>query len=104
MKKGKFLLTLAICIMVTSFFIGCAATQKSQSTGQYVDDSVITTKVKAAIVKEKSLKVYQINVETYKGIVQLSGFIRSDEEIKKAEEIAGSIEGVKEVKNNLVKR
>ena len=83
-------------------FHGCAATQKNESTGQYIDDSVITTKVKAAILDEPSLKVFQINVKTYQGVVQLSGFVDSALNVKKAGEVAGSVGGVKEVKNDLV--
>ncbi len=82
--------------------MGCAATQKYESTGQYFDDSVITTKVKAAIFNEPSLKVLQINVETFKGAVQLSGFVDSEQSAKKAGEVASRVEGVKTVINNLV--
>jgi len=78
------------------------ATQKHESTGQYIDDSVITTKVKTAVFDEPSLKVFQINVETYQGVVQLSGFVDSAQSVKKAGEVAGSVTGVKEVKNDLV--
>jgi osmotically-inducible protein OsmY len=83
-------------------FLGCAATQKRESTGQYVDYSVITTKVKAAIFNEATLKTLQINVETFKGEVQLSGFVDSAQSVKKAGEVAGSVNGVVSVKNNLV--
>jgi len=91
-----------ICIWLITLSLGCAATQKQESTGQYFDDSVITTKVKAAILNEPSLKVFQINVKTYLGVVQLSGFVDSAENVQKAGEVAGSVAGIKEVKNNLV--
>jgi osmotically-inducible protein OsmY len=91
-----------ICTWLITVFLGCAATQKHESTGQYIDDSVITTKVKAAILDEPSLKVFQINVKTYQGVVQLSGFVDSALNVKKAGEVAGSVGGVKEVKNDLV--
>jgi osmotically-inducible protein OsmY len=81
---------------------GYAAEEKHETTGQYVDDSVITTKVKAAVFGEKTLKTLQINVKTYKGVVQLSGFVDSTQSIFKAGEVAGSVAGVKEVKNDLV--
>ena len=81
--------------------MGCAATPKHESTGQYVDDSVITTKVKAAIFKESSLKTLQIKVTTYKGIVQLSGFVDSAQSVTKAGEVAGSVDTVVSVKNDL---
>src|ERR1041384_5200019 len=78
----------------------CAATPKQESTGQYVDDSWITTKVKSAILAEPSLKVTQINVETYKGVVQLSGFVDSADAARKAVEVARSVKGVSDVKND----
>ena len=99
-KPDRFLKYLIFIVLITAF-LGCAATQKQESTGQYVDDSVITTKVKAAIFNEPTLKSLQINVKTYQGVVQLSGFVNSDQSVKKAGEIANSVEGVKSVKNDL---
>jgi len=81
--------------------LGCASTPKSEGTGEYVDDTVITTKVKAAIFNEPSLKVAQINVETFKGTVQLSGFVSSQANINKAVEVARGVGGVKSVKNDM---
>ena len=78
----------------------CAGTSKQESTGEYLDDSLITTKVKAAILAEPSLKVTQINVETYKGVVQLSGFVDSADAARKAVEVARSVKGVTDVKND----
>lgn len=78
----------------------CAASPQHQSTGEYLDDSMITTKVKAAILNEPTLKVTQINVETYKGVVQLSGFVDSDDAARKAVEVARSVKGVTDVKND----
>jgi osmotically-inducible protein OsmY len=83
-------------------FLGCAATQKHESTGQYVDDSVITTKVKTAIFNETTLKTLQINVKTFKGVVQLSGFVDSARNVTKAGEVAEQVDGVVSVKNDLV--
>lgn len=80
---------------------GCASTDKRASTGEYVDDSVITTKVKAAIFNEPTLKATEINVETFKGVVQLSGFVNSQADINKAVEVARSIKGVESVKNDM---
>jgi len=80
--------------------LGCTST-KPQSTGAYVDDSWITTKVKADILNEPTLKVTQINVETYKGVVQLSGFVDSAANRDKAVEVARSVKGVTSVKNDL---
>ena len=87
---------------VIASFMGCAATQKHESTGQYVDDTAITTKVKAAIFKEESLKTLQISVKTYKGVVQLSGFVDSSNKVTKAGEIARSVDNVVSVENDLL--
>jgi osmotically-inducible protein OsmY len=81
--------------------LGCASTAKHEGTGEYVDDSVITTKVKAAIFNEPTLKSAEINVETFKGVVQLSGFVSSSGDISKAGELARGVPGVKSVKNDM---
>ena len=81
--------------------LGCATQSEPQSPGAYMDDSWITTKVKTAILNEPSLKVMQINVETYKGVVQLSGFVDSAASQAKAVEVARSVQGVTSVKNDL---
>lgn len=90
-----------LLMLVLSSFIGCAATQTREGTGEYVDDTVITTKVKAAVFNESSLKSAEINVETFKGVVQLSGFVSTKAEIDKAIEVARSVSGVKSVKNDI---
>jgi len=102
MAKLRSIVKLLFCVGLVIAFIGCASTTKKESTGQYVDDSVITTKVKAAIFDEASLKVFQINVKTYKGVVQLSGFVDSSQNVKKAGHVASGVTGVVEVKNDLV--
>jgi len=106
MATSHRILKLLVCSMLAaaplSAFTAYAATDKSETTGQYVDDSVITTKVKAAIFDEKTLKTLQINVKTYQGVVQLSGFVDSAQSVRKAGEVAGNVEGVKEVKNDLL--
>ncbi len=81
--------------------VGCASTHQKEGTGEYVDDSVITTKVKAAIFNDPTLKSAEINVETFKGIVQLSGFVNSQADISKAVEVAGMVKGVVSVKNDM---
>lgn len=96
------ILKLLVCMVLLTAFLGCATTKTQESTGQYVDDTVITTKVKAAIFDESTLKTLQINVKTFKGVVQLSGFVDSAQSITKAGEVAGRVAGVKEVKNGLV--
>jgi hypothetical protein len=81
--------------------VGCSSTSTRSSTGEYIDDSVITTKVKAAILEDKELKVTEINVETFKGVVQLSGFVNSQSDINRAVTVARGVGGVKSVKNDM---
>jgi osmotically-inducible protein OsmY len=81
--------------------VGCASTPQREGAGEYVDDSVITTKVKAGIFNEPTLKSAEINVETFKGVVQLSGFVRSQANIYKAVEVARNVKGVTNVKNDM---
>jgi osmotically-inducible protein OsmY len=94
------LATLAgVLLMATA--LGCASTAKQEGTGEYVDDTVITTKVKSAIFNEPTLKSAEINVETFKGVVQLSGFVTSQAAENKAVEVARGVAGVKSVKNDM---
>ena len=92
--------TFFFAIALTTAF-GCAPTADRQGTGEYVDDSVITTKVKAAIFNEPTLKASEINVETYRGVVQLSGFVNSADDERKALEVARNVQGVKSVKDDM---
>ena len=82
--------------------VGCASTPKQEGTGEYVDDTLITTKVKTAILGEPTLKVAEINVETFKGVVQLSGFVSSKAAAGKAVEVARGVGGVKSVKDDML--
>jgi osmotically-inducible protein OsmY len=116
MKQLKTISTISIAILFTAM-LGCASTSQKEGTsasnkestsssskesaGEYIDDSVITTRVKAAIFNESTLKSAEINVETYKGIVQLSGFVNSQADINKAVEIARNIKGVTSVQNDM---
>ncbi|GGC76225.1 BON domain-containing protein [Undibacterium terreum] len=81
--------------------VGCASTSKQEGTGEYVDDTVITAKVKAAFVNEPTLKASEINVETFKGTVQLSGFVADASSIGKAVEVTRGVKGVQNVKNDI---
>lgn len=81
--------------------LGCGSTATQEGTGEYVDDTVVTAKIKTAMLNEPSLKVTEINVETFKGVVQLSGFVNSQTDISKAVELAGGVAGVKSVKNDM---
>ena len=100
MKKTGLIAAVLSAFLAVSV-VGCASTSKSEGTGEYVDDAVLTTKVKAAIFNEPGLKSTEINVETYKGVVQLSGFVNSQADINKAVEVARSVKGIVSVKNNM---
>jgi hypothetical protein len=89
-------------VILLASFLGCASTSTQEGTGEYIDDSVITTKVKAAIFQEDSLKSSEINVETFKGVVQLSGFVNSQADINKAVGVARTVKGVTSVKNSML--
>jgi len=88
-----------IALMLSA--LGCGSTPQQSSTGQYIDDTAITTKVKTGIFNEPSLKSGQITVETYKSVVQLSGFVDSAASMDKAVAIARSVQGVSSVKNDM---
>jgi hyperosmotically inducible periplasmic protein len=82
----------------------CSAVQGRETAGQYVDDTTITTKVKAALLRDEGLKGHQVNVETMEGTVQLSGFVDSAQQAARAAELARGVEGVKSVRNSIVVR
>ncbi len=88
-------------VLVMATALGCASTAKTEGTGEYVDDTVVTGKVKTAIFNEPSLKSAEINVETFKGVVQLSGFVSSAAAENTAVAVARKVEGVKSVKNDM---
>ena len=94
-------LTTLLSTAVLMATLGCASTRTHEGTGEYVDDSVITTKVKSAIFNEPGLKSSEINVETFKGTVQLSGFVSSRENINDAVRVASAVAGVKSVTNEM---
>jgi len=100
MQRIKILTTLFSTIVLLAV-LGCASTRTHEGTGEYVDDSVITTKVKAAIFNEPGLKVSEVRVETFKGVVQLSGFVSSRADIKGAVRVASAVGGVKSVTNDM---
>ncbi len=93
------------CFLLLVLVVGvaaCASTSKQSGTGEYIDDSVITTKVKSQLAADDFLRSFEISVETYKGVVQLSGFVDNQALINKAGEIARDVQGVVSVKNNLI--
>jgi osmotically-inducible protein OsmY len=91
----------AFLALLAGALVGCASTRTQEGTGEYLDDTWITGRVKAAMLNEPSLKSGEINVETFKGEVQLSGFVSSEEDIRKAVSLARETRGVKGVKNDM---
>lgn len=101
MKQATGIFTAIAVIGLLMALAGCASTETSSGTGEYIDDTVITTKVKAAIFKDTTLKSSEINVETFKGEVQLSGFVNSREDIDMAVARASNVAGVRSVVNSM---
>ena len=101
MTMTKRIATAFFTASVAFTVVGCASTGAHESTGQYVDDAAITTKVKASIFNEPTLKATEINVETFKGDVQLSGFVAQPQDAQRAAEVARGVKGVTSVKNDI---
>lgn len=100
MTLTKKILSFVFALLLATM-LGCASTATREGTGEYVDDTVITTKVKAAVFNEPTLKSAEINVETFKGVVQLTGFVSSRADINKAVELTRGIKGVTSVRNDM---
>jgi osmotically-inducible protein OsmY len=101
MKIARRLATMLFAASLVATLAGCASTPTKEGTGEFIDDSVITTKVKASIFNEPTLKSTEINVETFKGDVQLSGFVAQPQDAQKAVELARGVKGVVSVKNDI---
>jgi len=97
---SKYLASVFMALLLVTA-VGCASTAKQEGTGEYIDDAMITTKVKAAIFEDKTVKSTEVNVETFKGIVQLSGFVSSQAAMNRAVEVTRKVSGVKSVKNDM---
>jgi hypothetical protein len=102
MKRIRMSVGCFVLILLVAFLGASASTANCESTGEYIDDSVITTKVKSLLASDDFIKSFQISVETYKGIVQMTGVVDSQRAIDKAGEIARSVAGVKSVRNDLL--
>lgn len=102
MKTRNIFIRCLFLMMLIANFAACGSTSKQESTGDYIDDSVITTKIKSQLAADDFLKSFQISVESRKGIVQLSGFVDSQKAVDKAGQIARGVEGVKSVRNDLI--
>ena len=101
MMKTPRYATAAVIVVLLTAFAAHAEDPMKRSTGAYLDDKVVTAKVKAALLKDPEVKALQVNVETYNGVVQLSGFVDKPEQISRAAEVAKGVEGVKSIKNDL---
>ena len=101
MQAVKRVFQMLLSAVLLSVVLGCAGTAKKESTGEYLDDTLITSKVKNAIVQDKTLKSGEINVETFKGTVQLSGFVADPADVSRAGDVARGVGGVKSVKNDI---
>jgi osmotically-inducible protein OsmY len=102
MKTTRLILAAVLAGFLAAPLAGCTGDSKSESTGEYVDDSVISNKVRANLIGDSELNVFQIDVTTFKGEVQLSGFVNSPAAKARAQQVAQSVNGVKAVHNNLV--
>ena len=102
MKKKNIVIHFLVLLMLIATFAACAATRTHESSGEFVDDSVITTKVKSLLAADDFLKSFEISVESFKGTVQLSGFVNSQKAVDKAVEIVNSVKGVTSIKNDLI--
>jgi osmotically-inducible protein OsmY len=91
----------AVVVLLLAAFAAYAGDPAKRSTGEYVDDKAVTAKVKAALLKDPDVKGLQVNIETFNGVVQLSGFVDKPEQISRAAEVAKGVKGVKSVKNDL---
>jgi len=102
MKKRNMFIGYFVLLMVITALSACGSTSKQTTPGEYVDDSVITAKVKTLLAEDDFLKSFQISVETRKGIVQLSGFVNSQKAVDKAGQIARNVQGVTSLRNDLI--
>lgn len=101
MRFSKTLLVAAAAGLLSVTTVACTSSPTSESTGQYVDSSVISNKVRAEIVRDKQLSIFDIDVTTHKNVVQLSGFVNTPEQRQRAEQIAENVAGVADVRNNI---
>jgi osmotically-inducible protein OsmY len=102
--KARYAVAAVLTAVTLTVATGCAVTRHQETTGAYVDDTVVTTRVKTKFATDQTVSAMAIQVETLKGVVQLSGFAKSSEEKMKAEEIARSVSGVVDVRNDIIVR
>ena len=103
MKPQKIAQLVLVCVL-GGVLVGCAGTTKQESTGEYIDDTVLTSRVKSALLNDPNVSGLAVNVETFKGIVQLSGFVKTVAERNRAVQLARAVPGVRQVKNDILIR
>jgi len=101
MRKAISCTTLVLFVIVVVTMLGCAGSRTQKSAGDVIDDGVIGAKVKTALLADEEVSGLQVEVETFKGVVQLSGFVDTAAQANKAEQIARGVQGIKEVQNKL---
>jgi len=102
MKTSHLMVALVLAGLLAGPMAACSSTPTRESTGEYIDDAAISNKVRAQLIGDKDLNVFQIDVTTFKGVVQLSGFVNSASVKARAGTVAASVQGVKEVRNDLI--
>jgi hyperosmotically inducible protein len=102
MKKLHLLAALVVASLLAGPLAACSSTPTSESTGEYIDNAAISNKIRAKLIADKDLNIFKIDVTTFKGVVQLSGFVNSASVKARAGTVAAGVAGVKEVRNNLV--
>ena len=102
MRNLKLVILVLLSCMLIPTLVGCAGSKTNESTGEYFDDAIISNKVNLSILGDSKLKFMHINVETFKGVVQLSGFVNTSEEATRAVDLARRVRGVKQVNNSLI--
>lgn len=98
----NYMITFVMIAVMIGYLTGCAGTEGRRTAGEYIDDTVITTRVEAALAKDPIASALDVEVDTFEGRVQLSGFVETEEQAERAEEIAEGIRGVRSVENNII--
>lgn len=101
MTNRRTMLRAAAAALFVPVLAACGATRNRESAGEYIDDATITAKVKAALADSPDVKAREVNVETHRGEVQLSGFVATQAEVNKAVQLARNVKGVRSVKNDI---
>lgn len=102
MTRSRFMAAIVLAGLLAGPMQACTSTSTSESTGEYIDDATISTKVRGELIGDKDLNLFKIDVTTYKGVVQLSGFVDSETIKQRAGRVAANVSGVRSVRNDLI--